>query len=61
MVQNIEFRMRNMPNIIIRNIEAVVQESIRKVTAWASHGGGEGEMGRVVHQSGCTIPLTQAT
>ena len=29
-----------MPNIVIRNIEAVIQESIRKVTAWASHGGG---------------------
>ena len=41
MVQNIVFGMRNMPNIVIRNIEAVIQESIRKVTAWASHGGGE--------------------
>jgi len=38
-VPNALFRMRDMGNIVVGSTVAVVQESIRKVAAWATYGG----------------------
>ena len=39
MVPNAVFRMRDMGDIVVGSTVAVVQESVRKVAAWATHGG----------------------
>ena len=38
MGQKVAFRMRNMRDSVVGNIVAIVQESVGKVAAWATHG-----------------------
>jgi len=39
MVQKIEIRMRNVGAVVVGNIVAIIQESVRKVATLATHGG----------------------
>ena len=38
MGQKVAFRMRNIWDIVIGNIVVIVQDKVRKVAAWATHG-----------------------
>jgi len=63
MVQNAVFRARNR-DIVVGNIVTVVQESVRKVATWATHGREKERYaigsGGAAHRCNCTIPLTWA-